>query len=571
MLCYKLISFRLVNTAKYPLRNFAERKSRGFWKNEENIENFIQTLQGNLNLRTVDDWNSLTKKQILSNGGSGLLNQLSIYEIKCKGNKEGKNKYQKPKNHWENKENINNFFKEIEDKLSLTNEKDWDKITKKEIIKLGGKNLLEKYSLHHLKQLKYPSGKFKIKKKNKPSGYWDKEENIKEFLVQLKNQFNLNNFEDWNSISQKQIIECNGSGLLKKLSLNEIKIQGFSEEKSKFELEKEKLFQNNIQKFIEKLQKNLNLKTEYDWNKITINDVKQNNGNFLLNIYSIQEIKNLGFPKGNFNNKNKSYGYWNKQDNIKKFLLNVGLKLNYKSPEDWNLLTQKDIINFGGIRLLSNYSLFDLKCLVCPEGKLIFNSSTEKKSLHYWYDFKNIENFIFLLIKVFNLHSSNDWDRISKSQIYSLGGRGLFDLISKDNHLKEKIILQFPNFSILCNNKSNSFYRSSQRWLFLQLQKLFPGEEIIEDYFHPEISRKSGYHVQFDVFLVNKKIAFEYNGIQHYEDIPSAFAAIEMFQYRDNEKEILCSDFGIKLIVIPYWWDNKIDSLQKTINQKIST
>lgn len=34
---------------------------------------------------------------------------------------------------------------------------------------------------------------------------------------------------------------------------------------------------------------------------------------------------------------------------------------------------------------------------------------------------------------------------------------------------------------------------------------------------------------------------------------------------RDKEKEMLCKKYGIKLITIPYWWDNKIDSLKSVV------
>ena len=123
----------------------------------------------------------------------------------------------------------------------------------------------------------------------------------------------------------------------------------------------------------------------------------------------------------------------------------------------------------------------------------------------------------------------------------------------------------FPNENISANVSS----KSSQRWLFLQVQKLFPGEEIVEDYFHSEISRKTGFHVQFDVYLVKKKIAFEYQGKQHYEDVPEIFSSVELYKYRDKEKRILCKEFGIKLIIIPYWWDTTAESLIEALGKEI--
>ncbi len=37
-------------------------------------------------------------------------------------------------------------------------------------------------------------------------------------------------------------------------------------------------------------------------------------------------------------------------------------------------------------------------------------------------------------------------------------------------------------------------------------------------------------------------------------------------QQRDKVKQDRCSTFGITLIIIPYWWDKKIESLTHTIH-----
>ena len=127
-----------------------------------------------------------------------------------------------------------------------------------------------------------------------------------------------------------------------------------------------------------------------------------------------------------------------------------------------------------------------------------------------------------------------------------------------EDHHNENV--KFVPFSKLI---ARSNHKRSQRWLFLQIQKLFPGEEIVEDYFH------SGYSVQFDIFLVDKKIAFGYHGQQHYQDLPQIFGIIEMFTSRDIEKQKLCTVFGIKLIIIPHWWDKTLNTLKETIDSEI--
>ena len=70
--------------------------------------------------------------------------------------------------------------------------------------------------------------------------------------------------------------------------------------------------------------------------------------------------------------------------------------------------------------------------------------------------------------------------------------------------------------------------------------------------------------------MIERNITIEYHGKQHYEDIPSGFANVETYKNRDIEKEKICSEHGIQLIVIPHWWDNKLDSLRYFLYSKIN-
>jgi len=56
-------------------------------------------------------------------------------------------------------------------------------------------------------------------------------------------------------------------------------------------------------------------------------------------------------------------------------------------------------------------------------------------------------------------------------------------------------------------------------------------------------------------------LAFEYNGEQHYDDIPSAFNPIELNRNRDFQKVNHCLAHQLHLLIIPYWWDLSPSSL----------
>ena len=543
-------------------------QASGYWENQENIDKFFLKIKEKYNLNTPEDWNSITQKHIQSNGGWGLLSKYSMFEIKCMACPEGKLTFNNPPGYWENQENIDNFLSKIKEKYNLNTPEDWNSITQKHIQSNGGSQLLAKHSMFELKCMACPEGKSTFTHPKQSSKYWENQENVDNFLSKIKEKYNLNTPEDWNSITHKEIqkyIQSNGGwGLLSKHSVFELKCMACPEGKSSF-THPPGYWENqeNILDFLSQIKEKYNLNTPEDWNSIKRKHIQSNGGWGLLSKHSIYELKSMACPEGKslLNNPPQAPGYWENQENIDNFLSKIKEKYNLNTPEDWNSITCKIIQSNGGRGLFSNYSIFEIKCMACPEGKSIFDNPPQ--SSRYWENQEKINNFLSKIKEKYNLKTPEDWKRFSKNQIIQEGGRGLLT-----NKIYSKINIKFENekfipLSKLISGKLQK--RSSQRWLFLQVKKLYPHEEIVEDYFHPEISRISGANVQFDIFMIERNIAIEYHGKQHYEDTPAAFSPAETYKYRDVEKQKLCSEHGIQLIVIPYWWDNKIESLKQTL------
>ena len=549
---------------------FIAKRPQSYWQKLENIQGFIFALEKKLNINSPKDWNKVKKLDIESMaGGYSILAYYTMYEIKCLACPDDILSFDQPNKsngYWENRDNVNQFLQDLKINLNLKTPEDWNSITTTQIKINGGSTLLQKYSIYDIKCLGCPEGILLFNDPIKPAKYWDHDENITNFINKLKEAYKLESESDWNSLTIKQIKEQGGSSLLRDYSLYDIKCLGFPESKS-FSNQKPFGFwddKKNVKNFLEKLKEKYNLTTPQDWNKISrkmILDQKEQGGPNLLRYYNLYQLKCIGCPEGqSLFSPTNIFGYWDNKDNIMNFMADLKKKLNLQTFEDWNSITAKQIKLYGASTLLQKYSMYDIKCFGCPEGEFLYEKP--KKLAKFWKNEENIKKFINELKIKFSISNNEDWNRVSKAQILSNGGSGLF-------FLSDDIIKKIPEISFIIYDKKLS-YRPSQRWLFLQVQKLFPGEEIIEDYYHSEISRKTGRNVQFDVFLVKRKIAFEYHGIQHYEDIPAGFATLELYQNRDIEKENLCKEFGIQLVIIPYWWDNKIHSLNTTIKEKLS-
>ena len=111
--------------------------------------------------------------------------------------------------------------------------------------------------------------------------------------------------------------------------------------------------------------------------------------------------------------------------------------------------------------------------------------------------------------------------------------------------------------------------RSAQRELYTVVSKIFSSEEVIEDYFHEELTRISGATVQFDIFVPQRNLALEYHGIHHYHELPP-FGSLDLYRTRDREKEKLCETNNITLIQVPFDWQQMHSSLHEFVTNKLT-
>jgi len=103
----------------------------------------------------------------------------------------------------------------------------------------------------------------------------------------------------------------------------------------------------------------------------------------------------------------------------------------------------------------------------------------------------------------------------------------------------------------------------------VQLKKLFPkGTEIIEDYFHPLLTRKGDLSkMQLDIWVPSLNLGIEYHGEHHFHDI-TAFGyggTLSISEHRDIQKRTVARE-TINFIEIPYWWDGTTASLGATLH-----
>lgn len=77
-------------------------------------------------------------------------------------------------------------------------------------------------------------------------------------------------------------------------------------------------------------------------------------------------------------------------------------------------------------------------------------------------------------------------------------------------------------------------------------------------------------NLEIDCYCEELKLGIEYNGIQHYKYTPYFHASKDAFyntKYRDEMKQRLCKNNGIKLIVVPY--TVKVNEIEDYLKSRI--
>ena len=153
-----------------------------------------------------------------------------------------------------------------------------------------------------------------------------------------------------------------------------------------------------------------------------------------------------------------------------------------------------------------------------------------------------------------------DWYRVSLDQLRDLGVSKLF----RSHGLVNLLRRFYPD--VAWNEQAligKGYKRAAQRWLGVVLRDIWPSATIAEEYTLtvPDSERTTPSRVlSYDYYLPDLKLAVEYQGQQHYEQLP-VYGAVDDRMARDQWKLAESVRRGITLLRVPYWWDMKRESL----------
>lgn len=189
-------------------------------------EVFFECLANHLKLRDKSEWHRITKTDVANFGGESMLKKLHNGSVMRALQKVHPNHKWSP---WEFGEYMprgqwtaqleRDFVEHLARRLKVTKMEDWYQISKAQIYSEGGGILLHRY--HNspskmitsvLTQHNWKSRRFR----NRSLNTWDDVQLQKDFVHRLSKELKITCLSDWYNVSQTQIRERGGSGLLEK-------------------------------------------------------------------------------------------------------------------------------------------------------------------------------------------------------------------------------------------------------------------------------------------------------------------------------------------------------------------
>lgn len=190
-------------------------------------------------------------------------------------------------------------------------------------------------------------------------------------------------------------------------------------------------------------------------------------------------------------------------------------------------------------------------------------------------DVQMLGNLLFLIQK----HKNTEWKNVKKTLTNSSYLAELLRYFTVPTYIKDKNQIWKMEQFLLSKvevGEFNDFQRSTYdindyKWkseeLCLRYVKEIFGENKVIHQHRPYFLRTGKGQLSYDIYVVSKKIAIEYQGKQHFEPI-ELFGGIENFklqQKRDEIKKELSQKHGIKLIYINYWENITVDLIKEKI------
>lgn len=305
-------------------------------------------------------------------------------------------------------------------------------------------------------------------------------------------------------------------------------------------------------KYINWLGNKLRYKKTEDWYKVKHSDFRKNGGaGLLVNYYNDSPYLTLKSLIPEYDWKpwlfgQTHFGFWEKPENQRKYMIWLGEKLGYVKPEDWYKISKDYFVRYNGYGLLNYYSGSAVRTVqsIFPEYNLEIHFF-KCLPINYWKSEENQKKFLERLGKKLGFTKPEDWYEITKEDFnHNRGGGFLAQCCNNSPSIAAKKL--FPDYDY-------------KPWLFQKTsQKFWKKSENQKKYF-AYLGKRLGYKKPSDWYKVSQSDFVKNNGygllmqykkspikivqslISGYEFKPWLFknVALNFWSYKKNRKEYM--------------------------------
>ena len=188
-----------------------------------------------------------------------------------------------------------------------------------------------------------------------------------------------------------------------------------------------------------------------------------------------------------------------------------------------------------------------------------------------------LSNLLFLIQK----HKDSKWENVKKNVIKSSYLAEILKFYTVPTYVKDKkqiwpmeqLILEKAESGAFSGYERSTYDINDYKWKSEELclrcvKEIFGDSKVIHQH-RPYFLRTDKGQLSYDIYVVHKKIAIEYQGKQHFEPI-ELFGGVENFklqQKRDEIKKDLSTKHGIKLVYINYWENISVELIKGKIKE----
>lgn len=412
-----------------------------------------------------------------------------------------------------------------------------------------------------------------------PTGYWQDPSSCRAFLTAAKTALQVREEREWQQVTRRQIRELGGAGLLARhssMSPAEVAARYLSFSLPPPTLSPRApslpLTEAEICEGMAEAREALGVTEPLQWRRVRKNR--------LLEVWplasrpaladdrrSVLEIVTCVWP-----HLRTSLGplrKWNggTVGERRKFMASVALAAGVSTPGDWRRVTSAQLKALGCGPLLKEYgSARGLLQATLVVGKSEADGWDVAKCrpcepAAFWTREENLRHFLTRLAQECDVRQDSDWERVGREDISAIHGGVSF---LRATTLAGALAVVWPEKD--WRGVETPARKASQRALRQVTERLLCLEEgeLLEDW----RSALGGSKLELDLFVPRLRLALEYQGPHHYEEMPF-FAPFEVVKARDREKEELCAAEGIRLVPIPYWWDRSLPSLAASLHRAV--